>query len=46
MNNDILENKTKEELINEINKLNKYLNQKDLAIDMLKLNIKILSKEK
>lgn len=46
MENKNQELKSSEELLNEIKKLHSIINQKDLAIEMLKLNIKIISEEK
>lgn len=46
MKNNSLENKTKEELIEEIKILKDEINKKNLAINILKLTVEILSEEK
>lgn len=46
MKNNSLENKTKEELIEKIKELEDEMDKKNLAINMLKLTIEILSEEK
>lgn len=46
MKNNSLENKTKEELIEEIKELKNEIDKKNLAINILKLTVEILSEEK
>lgn len=45
-NNSSLESKTKEELIEEIEGLKNEIDKKNLAINILKLTVEILSEEK
>lgn len=46
MKNNSLEGKTKEELIEEIKELKNEIDKKNLAINILKLTVEILSEEK